>query len=33
MDNEVGLARNIPYDPLTMMTILTSVVVVEQSLE
>ena len=33
MDNEVGLARNIPHDPCTMMTILASVVVVEQSLE
>ena len=33
MDNEVGLARNTPHDPLTMMTILAAVVVVEQSLE
>ena len=33
MDNEVGLARNIPHDPLTVMTILAAVVVVEQSLE
>ena len=33
MDNEVGLACNMPHDPLTMMTTLASVVVVEQSLE
>ena len=33
MDNVVGLARNTPHDPCTMMTILASVVVVAQSLE
>ena len=33
MDNVVGLERNTPHDPCTMMTTLASVVVVEQSLD
>ena len=33
MDNVVGLERNTPHDPCTMMTTLASVVVVEQGLD